>query len=422
MFLSRWIQGWSLSAKNTGQRGKLIGVGFLFVSFLIMINGCANNPRPSPPIPSDGQLSFDSAPSPEGDLFVYVGTYTGGKSVGIYIFNFSLKTGKLTPIGVAAGIDNPSFLALHPNGQFLYAVNEIGNFNGKEQGAVSAFRRNSETGLLTFLNQQPSNGAAPCHLVVDAVGENVLVANYNGGNAAVLPIQDDGKLDEPSWTVRHSGSSVNAGRQEKPHAHSINLDSANRYAFVADLGIDRIAVYGFNSEKGMLESKGDLWVSLKPGAGPRHFTFTPNGQFAYVINELDSTVTGFQYDASKGALKEIQNVSTLPAGNKVDNSTAELVVHPSGKFLYGSNRGHHSIVVYRIDPQSGQLTWVENESVRGKTPRNFAIDPTGRFLLAENQGSDNIKTFRINTQTGELEYSGHSVDVPSPVCIKFAVK
>jgi 6-phosphogluconolactonase len=298
-------------------------------------------------------------------------------------------------------------------------VGEVSDFAGKKSGGVSAFAIDASTGNLTLLNQQSSGGTGPCHLVVDKAGKNVLVANYGGGSVAVLPIQADGRLSEATCFIQHTGKSVNPRRQEAPHAHSINLDAANNFAFVADLGLDKVLVYRFDAAKGTLTPNDPPAASVAPGAGPRHFAFHPGGRYAYVINEMGNTVTAFNYDAQKGVLTEIQTLSTLPQGYTEVSHTAEVQVHPSGKFLYGSNRGHDSIAVYSIDQNTGRLTLVGISSTQGKTPRNFGIDPTGTFLLAANQDSDNIVVFRIDPQTGELKPTGQVVEVPRPVCVKF---
>ena len=351
-------------------------------------------------------------------LSVYVGTYTRGDSQGIYHYRLDLASGKLTPAGVTAGVVNPSFLAVHPNRRFLYAVNEISNFQGKKCGGVGAFAIDPQSGALTLLNQQPSGGIGPCHLVVDERGKNVLVANYSSGSVCVLPIAADGHLGQQTAFIQHEGSSINPRRQKGPHAHSINLDRANRFAVAADLGLDKVFVYRFDAEDGSLRPNDPPFASVAPGAGPRHFAFHPAGQFAYLINELASTVTAFSYNADRGQLDTIQTASTLPEGFDGDNSTAEVQVHPSGKFLYGSNRGHDSIAVFRIDPNSGRLSYVANRSTQGKTPRNFGIDPTGRYLLAANQATGTVVVFRIDPGTGDLSPTGNVVNVPMPVCVK----
>ncbi len=351
-------------------------------------------------------------------LWVYVGTYTGKGSKGIYRFDFDLATGKLSGRELAGEAVNPSFLAIHPNQRFLYAVDEIASFDGKKTGAVTAFALDPQSGKLTRLNQQASGGAGPCHLVVDQAGKHVLVANYGGGSASVLPIQADGRLGAATDVVQHKGSGTNPQRQEGPHAHSINLDKSNRHAVVADLGLDKVFIYRYDEAKGKLPPNDPPFVALPPGSGPRHFAFHPNGYNAYVINELNSTVTAFTYDAGRGALTILQTLSTLPPGVKVTNYPAEVQVHPSGKFLYGSNRGHDSIAVFAIDPQTGKLRPAGHQGQGIKTPRNFGIDPTGKYLIVANQDSNSLVVFRIDPSTGELKPTGTVVEVPRPVCVK----
>jgi 6-phosphogluconolactonase len=352
-----------------------------------------------------------------GDAWVFIGTYTGGNSKGIYRAQLARSSGVMSPPELAAEIENPSFLALHPSGKFLYAAGELSNFKGKPGGAVSAFALDAKTGKLTLLNQQSSRGAGPCHLVVDRAGKNVLVANYGGGSVAVLPIDEDGSLQEASAFVQHTGKSVNARRQEAPHAHSINLDPSGRFAVVADLGLDKVLVYRFDSEKGTLTPNDPPHVELAPGAGPRHFAFHPSGRFGYVINEMHSTVTALAYDSNKGELKEIHTISTLAKPHQ-GNSTAEVQIDPSGKFLYGSNRGHDSLAIFTIDQETGRLTAAGHQATGGKTPRNFGIDPIGGMLLAANQSSDTVIGFHIDSKTGQLKPTGHRIEVPRPVCVK----
>lgn len=354
-----------------------------------------------------------------GEYLVYVGTYTGPKSKGIYAYRFDARTGSLTPLGVAAETTNPSFLAIHPNRKFLYAVNEVGDFAGERGGAVSAFAIDAKTGKLTLLNQVASHGADPCYVVVDATGKNVLLANYGSGTVAALRLGQDGRLEKASAVVQHSGSSVDRVRQEGPHAHSINLSADNRFAIAADLGLDQLLVYRFDAERGTLQANDPPFTKINPGAGPRHFAFHPSGRFAYVINEMQSTVTALAYDAARGTLRELQTVSTLPEGFAGQNDDAEVRVHPSGKFLYGSNRGHDSIALFAIDPERGTLRLVENTSTQGKTPRNFNLDPTGAYLFAANQDTDNVVIFRVDPSTGHLTPTGQVLSVPSPVCVKF---
>lgn len=350
------------------------------------------------------------------DYFVYVGTYTRGMSAGIYVFRFNDETGATTGAMLAAETDNPSFVAIHPDGNWLYAVNEVGDYAGESAGAVSSFTINRETGGLSEMNQVSSRGAAPCHLVVDATGRFVLVANYTGGSVAVFPIQEDGSLGEAAAFIQHEGSSVTP-RQEGPHAHSINLDATNRFAVVADLGLDQILVYRFDSGTGALTPHDPPHVSVAPGAGPRHFAFDPDGEHAYVINELHRTVTAFDWDSSSGVLRETQTISTVPDGFS-EGSTAEVRVHPTGRFVYGSNRGHDSIAMFRVQDSGERLVSLGQEPTRGGTPRNFFIDPSGAWLFAENQSTDSIALFRIDPETGRLAAAGDPMPVPSPVCVR----
>ncbi len=351
-------------------------------------------------------------------MTVFLGTYTRGSSQGIYKCRLDMSSGNLSDLELAAETVNPSFLALHPNGQYLYAVGEIDDFGGQKAGAVSAYRIDRETHRLKLLNQKPSGGRGPCHLVVDHEGGHLLVANYGGGNCAVIAISADGKLGEQTSFHQHVGSSVNPNRQQGPHAHSINVAADNKFAFVADLGLDKVIVYRFATNTGTLTPHDRPAVSVPPGGGPRHFAFHPSGKFAFANNEILSSVNVFRYDANKGVLTLLQTISTLPAEHK-GNSTAETQVHPSGKFVYVSNRGHDSIAVFRFDAEAGKLSKIENESTQGKTPRNFGIDPTGTFLLAANQSTNDVFVFRIDKATGALEPTGHKLDVPTPVCVKF---
>jgi 6-phosphogluconolactonase len=323
---------------------------------------------------------------------------------------------------LAAETVHPTFLAIHPNQRFLYAANEIGEFaNRKNNGAVSAFAIAPQTGKLTLLNQESSGGGGPCHLVVDRSGSCVLTANYGGGSVEVLPIDAQGKLGQPTTFIQHRGSSVNRQRQEGPHAHGICVDAANRLAFVADLGLDKVLAYQFDPARGTLTANDPAFAAVKPGAGPRHFTFHPNGRVAYVINELNSTITAFAYDGRSGTLTELQTVATLPEEFHGENTTAEVEVHPSGKFLYGSNRGHDSLAVFAIDPDKGTLRLVEYARTLGKSPRSFGIDPTGQWLLAANQDTDNVVVFHIDPASGRLLPAGPDVQVKvgAPVCVKF---
>ncbi len=359
------------------------------------------------------------------DYLAYIGTYTGKSSKGIYVFRFDASTGKLTPMGLAAESNNPSFLAIHPNRRFLYAAIEVGDYAGQKSGAVAAYSIDHGTGKLTFLNQVSSHGAGPCHVTVDKTGKHVFVANYDGGSIAAFPIGFDGKLGDATAAIQHKGSSVNKERQEGPHAHCIKTSPDNRFALVADLGLDEVLVYRFDEAKGTLAPNDPPFGKTPDGAGPRHFAFSPNGKFVYVINEIKCTASTFAYDSKKGALHLLDTVSTVPAGYTVTDkdSTAELRVHPSGKFVYGSNRGHDSIAVFAVDPAKGTLKPVEHVSTQGKTPRGFELDPTGSYLIAANQDSDSLVVFQIDQNTGKLTPTGQKIEAFAPVDVEFmAVK
>ena len=348
---------------------------------------------------------------------VYFGTYTGGQSPskGIYVSRLDTAAGTLSDPELAAEITNPSFLALHPNGRFLYAVGETG---GRDGGTVSAFAIAGPDGRLRLLNQVSSRGRSPCHLAVDKTGKYVLAVNYGSGSAAAFALKEDGSLGDSTAFIQHAGASVHPKRQEGPHAHSVNLSPDNRFAVVADLGLDQVLLYRFDASKGSLAPNDPPYAKVAPGSGPRHFTFHPSGRFAYVINELASTIVAFHWDARRGALAEMQTVSTLPKDFRGENYTAEVVAHPNGRFLYGSNRGHDSIAVFAVDRQ-GKLSLVEHVPTQGQFPRNFALDPSGAFLLVANQRSHNVVMFRVDSRSGRLTPAGRQIQVGAPVCVRF---
>lgn len=366
-------------------------------------------------LPPFGESGLQPKKSQMKDPLVYVGTYTNGKSEGIYVYRLNLATGEMTHQSTAKGVSNPAFLAIDPSRRFLYAANESGQFLGKKGGGLTAFAIDQKTGALAKLNEVSVPGV-PCHVSVHPSGKAVLVANYGGGNVVICPVSADGKLGEVSDVAQHSGKSVDPKRQDGPHAHCAMLDAAGQYAFAPDLGLDKVMIYKVDAAKGKLLPNG--FLAVKPGAGPRHFDFHPSGKFAYVINELNSTLTACAYDKAKGALRELQTVTTLPAGFDGQNYPADIHVHPSGKFVYGTNRGHNSLVAFAIDG-AGKLTLIGHESTQGKWPRNFGIDPTGQFLLAANQNSDTVVAFRIDAATGKLTPAGRTTEIPAPVCIKF---
>jgi 6-phosphogluconolactonase len=352
------------------------------------------------------------------EALAYVGTYThDGPSRGIYRLRVG-AAGALRLDGVAAATPDPSFVAVHPSGRFVYAVNELTEFDGAPSGAVSAFARDPAAGTLTPLNQRASGGGAPCYVTVDRAGRFALVANYVGGSVATLPIGADGRLGEIAALVQHRGSGPNRERQEGPHAHSITLDPLNRFALVADLGLDRLMVYRFDARTGALAAAGE--TAARPGAGPRHLAFHPNGRLVYVVNELESSLTTYRYDGERGALSALQTLSLRAAGRTNANTGADVHVLPSGRFVYASNRGDDSIAVFAVDPSAGTLAPVQQRPTDGRVPRNFALDPTGRFLLAANQQSNAIVSFAIDARSGRLAPTGARVAVPAPVCVRFA--
>ncbi len=362
---------------------------------------------------------MDAGAVPARELQVFVGTYSRNGSEGIYTMRMDADTGSLTAPELAAKADNPSFLALHPSGRFLYAVSETGRYQGQPSGAVAAFAVDPATSRLTELNRQPTGGAAPCHLAVDATGRALVIANYADGTVASFPIAGDGTLGALVSKIPHAGTGPNAQRQKGPHAHGVTFDASNRYAFIPDLGIDRIMIYKLDAPTAKLTPHDPAFAALPPGAGPRHFAFHPSKALAWSINELDSTVTTFAWDARSGTLERRESVSTLPPGGTNRSTTAEIAVHPSGRFLYGSNRGHDSIAVFAIDGATGRLSPVQHQATGGRTPRSFALDSSGRFLLAANQDSGNIVVFRVDPDTGRLAPAGHEARVALPVCVLF---
>ena len=347
---------------------------------------------------------------------LYVGTYTDGASEGIYRCRMDAASGALALDGVTPGVVNPSFLALDGSGRTLYAVNETVEYEGQPSGAVSAFAVDAGTGDLALLNRRASRGGAPCHVALDRAGRFALVANYVGGNAAVFPVGPDGSLGGAAAVVALEGSGPNRERQEAPHAHMIQTDPAGRHALVADLGSDRLAVFAFDAATGALRPVSE--AALRPGAGPRHFAFSPDGRRVYCLNELDSTLTAFDYDGATGALAATQTLSTLPAGYDGPDSAAHVVASPDGRTVYASNRGHDSLAVFAVDPATGALGLAQHEPTGGERPRNFALDPSGRFLLAANQDSGTVVTLAV--EGGRLRPTGHVLEVPSPVCLVFA--
>ncbi|MFZ4764685.1 MAG: lactonase family protein [Roseimicrobium sp.] len=357
------------------------------------------------------------------DQFVYFGTYTGAKSPsqGIYVATFDDATGKLAAPELAAEAKSPSFLAIAPSKKFLYAVSEG---DGKE-GGVSSFAIDAATGKLTLLNKESSKGAGPCHVSVDPTGNVLLTANYGSGHVASLPIKADGSLAAPaSVHLQGPASNANPKRQAGPHAHSINVDKAGQFAFACDLGCDKVFIYKLDNATGTLLPNAPAFAEVPAGSGPRHFAFHPSGQFAYVNNEMTLTVSGFRYQPTTGALTLIETLSTLPPGESAGPglSTAETAVHPSGKFVYVSNRGHDTIACYRCDATTGKLNFMECAPALVKVPRNFGIDVTGKWMITAGQNSNSVAVFAIDQETGKITPTGQTAEVGAPVCVRFMTK
>jgi 6-phosphogluconolactonase len=377
------------------------------MTLLVSLTLLAAAAAPQAKTPSDGQW------------LVYFGTYTTTSSKGIYVAWFDAASGQLGAPRLAVETPSPSFLALHPTRPVLYAVNEVSEFEGQKAGSVSAFAIDSRSGDLKLLGRSSSRGTGPCHLVVDKSGRNVLVANYGGGSIASLPLGPDGGVSAATAFIQHTGASVDARRQTAPHAHMIETDPKNKFALVADLGLDQLLVYQFDPKRGQLQPAKPAYAKLDPGSGPRHFAFSPDGRDVYVLNEMLVTVTALRYQS--GGLTSFQTVEAMPSGAKpgAGDSGAEIAVHPSGRFVYASLRGPDSIAVFAREAATGRLQLVEHVATGGKTPRSFGIDPSGRYLLAANQRSDQVVAFRIDLGTGRLTPTGQTVDVGTPVSVTF---
>ena len=347
--------------------------------------------------------------------FLYVGNYSNG----IQAFRYDAQNLALQPLGIVGEMQRPSFLTLHPNARFLYAVSELGN-DGVSQGYVYAFSLDKTTGKLQFINRQASGGGGACHLVVNKPGNFLFVANYGSGSIADFPLKADGSIGDLASKVQFEGSGPDQKRQKGPHAHAVVLSSDNRFLYVPDLGTDQVKIFRFEPTTGALTPNKPASASVKAGAGPRHFAIAPNGRFAYVLDEMGSSVTAFKVDGSSGALAEIEAVSTLPADNTKANNSAELQIDPAGNLLYASNRGNDSIAVFSIDGQSGKLNRIQIVPSGGATPRNFTIDPTGKHVLVANQDSNNIVLFDRDITTGKLTPADKTVTTPSPVCLIFS--
>ena len=367
-------------------------------------------------VPAAAQSGKASA----GKLRVYIGGYTKGKTKGIFIYNMNPSTGFLTPQGVGPDVESPSYLALSPNHRYLYAVNEVDTFEGKPGGGVSSYKIDPSTGALTLINAQNSGGTGPCHISTDSAATHILVANYGSGSVEVLPVDGaDGSLGMPSCLIQHSGSSVDASRQEGPHAHCSIFDPNDKFAMVCDLGLDKIVAYKYDKTAGTIDSTGVSPGVVAPGSGPRHFVFSKDGKHGYCVTEMKSTVTAFHYDPSSGALKEFQTISALPAGFNGNSSGAEIALSPDGKFVYSSNRGADNLAIFAVSPRDHTLSLVGHQSTGGKVPRCFGIDPSGNYIIAANQESNTLVVFKRNIKTGTLTPTGQTLECPAPVCVVY---
>jgi 6-phosphogluconolactonase len=355
------------------------------------------------------------------EFLVCVGSYNTAKGRGIHAYRFDAAAGRLTSLGLSTEAVNPTFVTVDRSGRFLYATKEVTRHEGRKGGAVKAFAIDRKTGKLRFLNEVASGGTIPCYVALDKTGRFAMVANYGSGSIEALEVRSDGRLGKVTAFDQYAGSGVNPERQEGPHAHSINVSPDNRYALAADLGLDKVFVYQFDQKTGALAPNNPAYATVNPGSGPRHIAFARNGRFVYVIGEMKSNITTFAYEAAHGTLRKLQTVSTLPKSYKGQSDCAEVAVSPSGKFVYGSNRGHDSIAVFAADPKKGTLTAIERVPSGGNWPRHFAIDPTGAYLLVANQESDSLVVFAINRKTGRLIPTGQVANVNSPACVRFVI-
>ncbi|WP_127585499.1 lactonase family protein [Paenibacillus koleovorans] len=354
--------------------------------------------------------------NPNTRTYAYIGSYAEAGTPGLYACGYNTETGELTLIDQTDILQNPTFLAIDAPAKRLYAITEEADATGQRVGAAAAFSIDEESGRFTLLNKAVTVASPTCHIALDGTRRHLMVASYRGGMIGLSAVEPDGRVGASSDVRQHAGGSVRPV-QNQPHPHSVFPDPADRYALVPDLGLDRILVYKLDLANGKLLPHSEAY--LEPGAGPRHFAYHPSQRYGYVINELDSTVAAFAYDGEAGTLRKLQTVSTLPDGYEGSSACADIHISADGRYLYGSNRGHDSIVVYRIDESAGTLTLVEHTSTRGGHPRNFALSPDGRFLLAANRDGNNVVTFARDAETGRLQPTGHELKLSKPVCVKF---
>jgi 6-phosphogluconolactonase len=374
-----------------------------------------------------GQRAADQTQERAGDNWVFFGTHNSGAGRGFSIARFDSETGKLTVPTFNVQSDACSYFVIAPDGKHLYTCNSVANFGGApHMGAVSAFALDARTGQLTLLNQLASAGENPPYISLDKTGRYALVANYQGnavagegGTVAVFSIKADGSFDRQTAFDQHKGTSIDPRRQGQAYAHSFIVDPSNKFALCPDLGLDKVFVYKFDEKTGALTANDPAFAAVKPGSGPRHMTFHPNGKIAYVIQEMGSMITVFNWDVEKGTLKALQEISTLPADFQGTNTSAEIRITPDGRYVYASNRGHDSIAQFTVDGATGKLTFVQTVPCGGKTPRNFEFDPSNRWLLVTNHGSDNAVVFKIDAASGKLTQRGEPVAVANPFGVRF---
>lgn len=354
------------------------------------------------------------------DHVALLGTYTGDESHGIYAVRLDSETGALSTPELVAELPHPEFLALHPNGHVVYVLTRVETADGGSSGAVAAFEIDPETSRLTQINVESANGASLTHLAVDATGRMLVAASYGGGYVVSFPIEPDGRLGSPASVISHEGPlGPNHARQNAPHPHSVTLSPDNRFAFVADLGLDRVFIYELKTEQGAIVPHEPAFVSITPGAGPRHTKFSPDGKSFYVLAELNGTITSFHYDAVRGAIEPFQSISTLPDDFTGTNGSSEVRIHPNGRFVYAANRGPDSIAVFERDKDTGALTRVEIVPCGGERPRNFNLTPDGAWLLCAHQDSNTVSSFKVDADAGRLTATGQTVSAPTVVCVLF---
>jgi len=363
-------------------------------------------------------ISSSGSQAAQNEFWVYIGTNTHPPSAskGIYLYRLDVAKGTVTDKGLAAELGDPGWQTLARGGKFMYTV---GSADDHRESIVAAFSVDSKTGALTALNQQPTHGEGSTHVDVDPAGSCAVTANYSSGDMSVMPIHPDGKISAPTAVIKHTGSSIDPERQQHPYPHSCNFDPTGQWVLTPDLGVDKIYIYRFDPTFRSLSPADPPTVSVKPGSGPRHFSFHPNGKIGYLVTEMGGTVYVYSWDSQLGQLHQLQSISTLPADFHGYNKSAEVRIHPSGRFLYASNRGPDTLAIFAIDPDKGTLKLLGFQSVGGKGPRDFAIDPTGTFLFAANQDSDTVKVFRINSDTGMLTPLNITLNVPVPICVTF---